>query len=213
MATILSVNAGIAQPLIANKKVVQSAIFKRSIEGPVQVLPSGLAGDERVDHAVKGATERAVYAYPSEHYPFWRNEYPAMKLPFGVFGENLTTQGIHDRDVFIGDRYQVGSAILTVTQPRMPCYKLAARFQRADIIERMIAVGRHGFFFAVTKPGIVSAGDAMQLLHREPASISVVDTAALYSGRLRDPQLLERALAIEALPKKWKTKFAQRASA
>jgi len=213
MANVLSINVGVAQPLIAGNKVVQSGIFKRAVEGAVEVRATGLAGDVRCDHLLKNAVERAVYAYPSEHYAFWRNEFPGMDLKFGTFGENLTTQGILDEEVFIGDRYLVGSAVLTVTQPRMPCYKLAARLVRPDIIERMIAAQRHGFFFSVTQQGAINLGDKFQLVHREPASISVPDAAGLYTGRVRDARLVERAQTLEALPAKWKNKFVQRAGA
>ena len=210
---VVSVNVGVAQPLIAKNKVVQTGIFKRPLEGLVQVLQYGLAGDERVDHSHRGALERAVYAYPSEHYDKWRTELPRMNLPFGTFGENLATEGILDEDVFIGDRYQVGSAVVTVTQPRMPCYKLAARLDRSDIIDSLIASRRHGFFFSVSEEGTISAGDSIRLLHRDPASVSIIDIVSLYVGRNNEPQLMQRAMALEALPPKWKSKFAQRASA
>lgn len=212
MGKVLSVNVGKAQPLLANNKVVQSGIFKHAVEGPVRVVRAGLEGDN-VMHAQDGSGDRAVYAYPAEHYACWRTELSDLDLAFGTFGENLTTEGILDDQVFIGDRYQIGSAILTVTQPRMPCYKLAARLDRPDIIERMIAVRRHGFFFSVTREGVVNAGDTLQLIEHRLESITVLQAVALYTGRIRDPQLLERAQALEALPGKWKNRFAQRASA
>jgi len=211
MVTILSVNIGAPQPLIANNKVMQSGIFKRPVAGPVPVQRAGLAGDTII-HGLEGG-ERAVYAYPSEHYALWREEFPEMELPFGTLAENLTTEGIFDEQVHIGDRYQVGSALLTVTQPRMPCYKLAARLNRPDIIQRMIAVKRHGFFCSVTKEGSVNVGDTLQLVHREPESITILEAAALYTGRDRNPELLERALVQAALPKKWKDKLAERVPA
>lgn len=213
MASLLSINVGISRPLVAGNKIVQSGIFKSAVAGPVRVSLTGLAGDERVDHAIKSATERAVYVYPSEHYSFWRDEFPAKDVAFGTFGENLTTEGLGDEQVCIGDQYRIGSVVLTVTQPRMPCYKLAARMQRTDMIERMIAVRRHGFFFSVAQEGTINVGDTLQRVHREPASISVPEAAGLYTGRLRDVQLLERAMALKALPGKWKTRFAQRAQA
>jgi len=209
---VLSVNVGLPQPLVAHDQVVQSGIVKRPVNGPVTIRRTNLDGDGQGDPSVHGGPLKAVYAYASEHYAFWCNEYPDAALPFGTFGENLTTAGLLDEEVCIGDRFQVGAAVLMVTQPRMPCFKLAARFQRHEILERMIDARRHGFYFAVLEEGPVCAGDPIRLLERHPAALSVPTMVALYLGHSVDPHLLERAMSLEMLTPKWKNKLALRAA-
>ena len=110
-------------------------------------------GDEQSDLTVHGGIEKAVYAYPSEHYAYWRNELVGADLPMGVFGENLTTEGLLESEVRIGSRFRIGSAEFVVTQPRMPCYKLGLRIGPPDMVKRFLQSGRSGFYFAVTREG------------------------------------------------------------
>ena len=133
-----------------------------------------LDGDRQADLTVHGGPYKAVYAYPSEHYPFWRQELPDIDLPFGKFGENFTTEGLLEDAVNIGDRYRVGSAILQVRQPRTPCYKLAVKFQRDDILQRFLKSGRSGFYFSVDQEGEVGAGDEVELFSRADQSLTVL---------------------------------------
>lgn len=209
---VLSVNVGLPQSLIVKDGVVQSSICKRPVNGIVTIRRTNLDGDAQADSAVHGGANKAVYVYPSEYYSFWRAEFPELDLPFGSFGENLTTEGLLDEQVFAGDRYQAGSAVLQVTQPRMPCYKLAARLGRPQILERMIAVHKHGFYLSVVAEGAVCAGDAISLLARNPSSLSMLELVSVYLGHSTEPRLLERAMSVEGLSPKWKTKLALRAS-
>src|SRR6267378_4545506 len=135
---ILSVNVGLPREVAWQGKVVTTGIFKEPIKGPVMLRRLNLDGDGQADLTVHGGASKAVYAYPSEHYAFWRAELPGMDLPWGMFGENFTAEGPAEDDLHVGDRFRVGSAILMVRQPRMPCYKLAAKFQRDDMIERFL---------------------------------------------------------------------------
>jgi MOSC domain-containing protein YiiM len=128
------------------------------VEGRVRVNRLNLAGDQQSDLSVHGGPEKAVYAYPSEHYAYWGRELPGTDLPWGAFGENLTTQGLLEEGVKIGDRLRVGSAEFVVTQPRMPCYKLGVRFSRADMVKRFLQSGRPGFYLAVLREGEVGSG-------------------------------------------------------
>jgi len=111
------------------------------VAGPVPIGKLNLAGDQQADLTVHGGPEKAVYAYPAEHYEYWRRELPNVSLPWGKFGENLTTEGLAEDTLHIGDRVRVGSAVLVVTQPRLPCYKLALRFGRDDMIKRFLLSG------------------------------------------------------------------------
>ena len=113
-----------------------------------------------------------MYGYPSEHYPYWHQQFPDQTLAWGGFGENLTTEGLLEDALFIGDRLQVGSAVLTVTQPRLPCYKLAARFDRDDMIKRFLISRRGGFYFSVAEEGEIAAGSQIEVISRGPNQVS-----------------------------------------
>jgi MOSC domain-containing protein YiiM len=152
----------------------------------------------------------AVYAYPSEHYAFWRDEFPEMNLPWGMFGENFTTEGLLEDAVYIGDRFRIGEAEVMVTEPRMPCYKLSIKFGRGDIIKRFLASRRSGFYFAVGREGMVGAGDALELIGREQLDISVADITRLYAFEKDDVKALRRAIEVSALPESWKGYFQHR---
>ena len=133
-----------------------------------------------------------------------------MSLPWGMFGENLTTTGLFETDVHIGDRFRVGSAELMVTQPRMPCYKLGIRFGRADIIKRFLISERSGFYFSVLKEGEVGAGDEVELVERNDSGVRVVDITRLYSSEKENVELMRRAITTEALPDSWRDYFLKR---
>ena len=122
---------------------------RQPVDSRLRVTTFNLEGDEQSDLSVHGGVEKAVYVYPSEHYEFWRRELPTMELPWGIFGENFTTEGLFEPEVRIGDRFRVGSSEFVVTQPRLPCFKLGIRFGRPDILKRFLQSGRTGFYFAV----------------------------------------------------------------
>ena len=204
---ILSVNVGLPREVAWQGKLVTTGISKDPVKSPVMLRRLNLDGDGQADLTVHGGVTKAVYAYPSEHHAFWRAELPTMDLPFGMFGENLTTEGLLEDAVYIGDRFRVGEAELMVTEPRMPCYKLGIKFGRADIIKRFLASRRSGFYFAVTREGMVSAGDALELIGREQQDISVADITRLYAFEKDDLKGLRRAVEVEALPENWKGYF------
>jgi MOSC domain-containing protein YiiM len=129
----------------------------------VTVRAINLDGDRQSDLTVHGGTRKAVYVYPSEHYPFWRGELPDLDFPYGAFGENLTTSGLLEASVRIGDRLTIGTAQFVVTQPRMPCFKLVIRFGRPDMVKRFMKSGRTGFYLKVTREGVIETGDSIAL--------------------------------------------------
>src|SRR6266705_1401192 len=204
---ILSLNVGLPREVAWQGKLVTTGIFKEPVKGPVMLRTLNLEGDGQADLTVHGGASKAVYAYPSEHYAFWRAELATMDLPFGMFGENLTTEGLLEDAVYIGDRFRIGEAELMVTEPRMPCYKLGIKFGRADIIKRFLASRRSAFSFAVTREGKVGAGDAIELVGREQQDISVADITRLYAFEKDDLKSLGRAIEVEALPESWKGYF------
>ncbi len=136
---LLSVNTGLPREVHVNGRTVRTSIWKSPIEGRVRVTTLNIDGDEQSDLTVHGGPFKAVYCYPSEHYAYWRDELPGVDLPRGVFGENLTTEGLLETDVCIGDRFRAGTAEFLVTQPRQPCFKLGIRFGREDMLRRFLA--------------------------------------------------------------------------
>src|SRR5688572_10057572 len=134
-------------------------MFKEPVSGRVMPRTLSLDGDRQADLSVHGGPLKAVYAYPSEHYDFWKRELPDMDLRWGMFGENFTTEGMFETEINIGDKFRIGLAEVMVTQPRMPCYKLGIRFGRTDIIKRFLASEGSGLYFSVLKEGEVEAGD------------------------------------------------------
>ena len=207
---IISVNVGLPRLVLRNGEPVSTGIFKDPVDGRVRVRTLNLDGDRQSDLSVHGGPYKAVYLYPSEHYEFWKQELPDMTLPWGMFGENLTTTGLFETEVHIGDRFRAGSAELMVTQPRMPCYKLGIRFNRADIIKRFLVSERTGFYFSVLKEGDVGVGDEIELLERNASGVRVVDITRLYSSEKENVDLMRRAIATEALPDSWRDYFRKR---
>jgi MOSC domain-containing protein YiiM len=207
---IVSISVGGPRQVEWRGRSVETSIFKAPVAGRVHVGRLNIEGDQQSDLSVHGGVEKAVYAYPSEHYAFWRAELPDADLPWGAFGENLTTEGLLENDVRIGDRYRVGSAELMVTQPRMPCYKLGIRFGRADMVKRFQESGRNGFYFAVRREGEVGAGDPIERAGRDDYGLTVADVARLYTADADDRTLLERASEHPALPEGWRGYFRKR---
>jgi MOSC domain-containing protein YiiM len=166
-----------------------------------------LDGDRQADLSVHGGPTKAVYAYPSEHYEFWRSELPEMMLPWGMFGENFTVEGFEESTTNIGDAFRIGEAEVMVTEPRMPCFKLGVKFGRADIIKRFLVSGRSGFYFSVLNEGIVNAGDVFESISQDKQNVSVADIARLYAFDKTDIETMKRALEVDALPESWKNFF------
>jgi MOSC domain-containing protein YiiM len=204
---ILSVNVGLPREVTWQGKLVTTGIFKEPVKAPVMLCTLNLDGDQQADLTVHGGVDKAVYVYPSEHYGYWRAQLPGVDLSWGVFGENFTTEGLLEETVYIGDRFRIGDAQVVVTEPRMPCYKLGIKFGRADIIKRFLASRRTGFYFAVTREGMVSAGDAIEFIGRDQREISVADITRLYAFEKNDLKGLRRAIGVEALPESWKGYF------
>jgi MOSC domain-containing protein YiiM len=204
---IVSVNVGVPRELSWDGKVAMSGIFKEPVTGPVAIRRLNLDGDQQADLTVHGGADKAVYGYPSEHYQYWQSELPEVAMGWGMFGENLTTEGMVETEVHVGDRFRVGSAELQVTGPRLPCYKLAMKFRRDDIIRRFLASGRTGFYFAVVTEGNVEAGNRVELVYRDDAGISISEVTRLYTDKHPNTELLRRAAGLEALPGSWRDFF------
>ena len=174
IASILSINVGLPRDVVYGDRIVATGIFKTPIIGRIEVRTLGLEGDGQADLTVHGGPAKAVYAYPSEHYEYWAGELN-LSLPYGMFGENLTTRGLLEESLHIGDRFHVGSAELVVTEPRFPCYKLGIRFGAMDMVKRFQESGRSGFYLAVSKEGEIEKGDALRLTSRNPSNPTIAE--------------------------------------
>jgi MOSC domain-containing protein YiiM len=204
---ILSLNVGRPQLVMRNGEPVSTGIYKSSIPDRVMMRTLNLDGDRQADLSVHGGPQKAVYVYPSEHYPFWQHEFPDMELPWGMFGENFTSTDLFETEIHIGDRFRIGATEVMVTQPRMPCYKLGIRFGRTDIIKKLLVSQRTGFYLSVLQEGEVGVGDEFELLEKNESGVSVVDVTRLYSSERNNVELLHRAIATQALPDSWRDYF------
>jgi len=206
------VSVNVARPRLAMYKgeTYNTGIFKKPVSGPVVLRTLNLEGDRQADLVVHGGPFKAVYAYPSEHYEFWNVELLGANLPWGMFGENFTTVGLFESELHVGDRLQIGSAVLVARQPRIPCYKLAVKFQRNDILQRFLRSGRSGFYFSVEQEGTVEAGNTFEFLSREPLAITIAEMNHLFADDRYNRELLDKAIATPALPEDWKEYFRKR---
>lgn len=207
---LISLNVARPRLMLYKSQSINTGIFKEPVSGPVTLRTLNLDGDRQADLSVHGGPYKAVYGYPSEHYGFWRQELPEANLSWGAFGENFTTEGLLERELHVGNRLQIGTAIVMVRQPRTPCYKLAAKFQRDDMIERFLHSGRSGFYFSVEQEGVLQAGDAFEFLNREPKAVTIAELNRLFVDDRYNRELLEKAIATAALPENWRDYLAQR---
>jgi MOSC domain-containing protein YiiM len=207
MVKIVSLNVGLPRTLLWKGRAVTTGIFKAPVKGPVMLRRLNLDGDRQGDLIVHGGPVKAVYAYPSEHYDFWRKELPEAELPWGMFGENLTTEGLSESGVCAGDHFRIGGAVVMATQPRIPCYNLALKFGRDDIIERFLMSGRSGFYLSVLEEGLVTAGDTIERIQRDENGVTVADLNRLHANGKEDVLLMRRAVRVKGLSEGWRNSF------
>jgi len=207
---VLSVNVGKPQEYEWLGSRVTTAIFKSPVEGAVDVTTLNLEGDQQADLTVHGGLDKAVYAYPHEHYSYWKAQLPDFRFSLGNFGENLTLEGVSEEDVHLGDQLQIGTALFVVTQPRSPCYKLGVRFQREDITRRFYDSRRFGFYLRVLREGSLRAGADVTVANRDRNAVAVADVIRLFTGDSHDVELLERAMRVSSLPQGWRMGLRER---
>ena len=188
-----------------------SAIFKDPVSGPVWLGRNGLEGDHQADLKVHGGPNKAVLAYSAGHYPLWRAEWNEPDIPFGGFGENFTVSGLEERTVCLGDIWSVGDALLQVSQPRTPCWKLARRWNRPHLPQRVIATGRSGWYLRVLREGNVEAGAQIALQERPLPQWSIARISQVFyvAG---DPAAAVELAQCPLLSSGWRRAFAERAA-
>jgi MOSC domain-containing protein YiiM len=207
---VISLNLGRPRLVMSHGEPVSTAIFKEPVTGRVMMRTLNLDGDRQADLSVHGGPFKAVYAYPSEHYAFWKKEFPQMELPWGMFGENLTTEGLFENQTNIGNKFRIGGATVMAVQPRMPCYKLSIRFGRNDVLRRFLQSELSGIYFSVLEEGEVGVGDAIELVEKADQAVTITEFVRLYSSDKNNVELLRRAVASPALPESWTEHFKER---
>lgn len=196
---LLSVNIAQPRDVAWRGNTVCTSIFKQPTAGPVAVLAEHLAGDGQADLRHHGGPDKAVYAYPSEHYPYWAGHVPREKLVPGAFGENLTTAGLLESEVRLGDCFRVGSAVLMARQPRLPCFKLNIRFDDEQMVRRFQQAGRSGIYFSIVQPGTLQAGDALALVQRSEFAVTIQQVVDNYYLPEKDLPAIRALLAVPFL--------------
>jgi MOSC domain-containing protein YiiM len=210
MPKILSVNVSLPKELDYEGQKVRTGIFKEPVEGRVRLRTLNLDGDKQADLTVHGGPDKAVYAYPIEHYEYWRRLFTNIEMSNGMFGENLTVDGLKESEVSIGDVFQIGTSKVIATQPRMPCYKLGVKFGRMDILKMFLASGRSGIYFKVLEEGEVGAGDTIEQIRKDPNGITISDVVRLYASDKENIQMMQLAVKVEPLPDGWKHYFLEK---
>jgi MOSC domain-containing protein YiiM len=186
-----------------------SAIFKDAVTGPVRLDLTNLAGDRQADLAVHGGADKAVLAYSNDHYPAWRRELRLPEMGPGAFGENFTVDGLDEESVCIGDSFTVGEALVQVSQPRAPCWKLARRWSRPDLPKRVVQTGRTGWYLRVLRPGLVEGGQPMVLVERPFPRFAIARVNGAAYGSPEDQDLAPELAVCPLLSQGWRRSFAE----
>jgi ferredoxin-NADP reductase/MOSC domain-containing protein YiiM len=207
MARLISVNVGLPRDIEWKGRTVHTGIWKAPVHGRCRVGRLNLEGDGQGDLAGHGGEQRAVFVYQMESYGYWQEQLKRVDFVFGQFGENFTIEGLSDDAVCIGDRYQIGSAVFEVTQPRVTCYRVGIRMSEPRMPALLTSSGRPGFYFRVLQEGEVGGGDEIVKLGEAKARMTVAEINALLYSPNHPRDRLERALGIEALSPGWRGSF------
>lgn len=190
------ISTNIAQPVIIEWKgqKVQTGIYKYPVETPIFLGMTDVENDHVFDRRFHGGTDKACYLYSSDHYPFWKNSYPRLDWNWGMFGENLTVSELDESEIRIGDRYQIGDAVVQVSQPRQPCFKLGVRFGDQKVVDEFWLSSFPGIYVRVLQPGNVKVGDEFILLERNPDSLSVSQVFSVFKSLPVNAELIQKAI-------------------
>ena len=187
-------------------KIVKTGIFKHPVDGPVRVGKTTIEGDQQADLTVHGGIDKAVYAYPVQHYTYWRHERSDLEFSPGIFGENLSVSGL-DETVGIGDVFQIGQVVLQVTIPRMPCYKLGIKMNDAAFVKDFMKAEKNGFYLKVLTEGLMEGGNSIKKLSSDDYGLTIAEVIRLYTSQRSDKALLKKAIDSPSLSEDWKDYF------
>ncbi len=201
---LISVNVSLEKTVSYNNKSFHTGIFKNPVNGRVLLRKENLEGDKQADLSNHGGLDKAVYAYPFEHYEYWRDILGIDRLPYGTFGENFTVSGLLEQDVYIGDIINVGETGLQVTQGRVPCSKLAIRVDRPNLPKLFVESLRCGFYLRVLETGMVGAGDKINLRKYDGRRISIKDAFEVLLVTKNDHRIIHDILELSELGEDWR---------
>ncbi len=204
---ILSVNTGAPKTIEWNGKIFSTSIYKYPQAGSCAVSFLNIKTDQQADLKYHGGENKAIYSYDISYYNFWKNKLPQIEFPFGAFGENLTTDGLLDHKVCIGDQFKIGSVILMAVQPRIPCYKLNARFNLNNMVDLFYLEKKNGIYFKVLQEGALQAGDKIELIEKSEYQITIEDITQTLISKGEDQKLLKAILDIPFFPQLLKSNF------
>ncbi len=204
---LLSVNVSLPKEVIHKGKPVRTRIFKEPVNGRVGVKFLNLEGDGQADLMGHGGEFRAVYAYSFDNYTYWESKLGRSDFKVGQFGENFTVEGLLDEDVHVGDVFRIGTSLFEVTQPRVPCYKLAMKMEVEGFYNQILESGRLGFYFKVLEEGEVGAGDTIEKVKTDPVGMNISEVNRLMYYDKDNLEEMTKALEIEALSPGWKSTF------
>ena len=204
---LLSVNVSKPKPIQYSGKTIRTGIFKEPVSGTVMLREKNIDGDGQGDLRVHGGTYKAIYGYPFEHYAYWQQELHRDDLAYGQFGENLTVEGLLEAAVHIGDIFQIGAVKLQITQPRVPCFKLAYKMGLPEFPKQFLESRRVGFYFRVLEEGEITAGDAITRIEDAPEPMSVTEIVNLRYFDRDNHEKIAQARKLPALSPSWKRDF------
>lgn len=191
------ISTNIAQPTTIEwrGKELKTGIYKHEVDTPIFLGTEDVINDHVIDRRYHGGEEKACYLYSAEHYPFWEQKYPQLKWEWGMFGENLTVSGLHESEIYIGDRFQIGEAIIQVTQPRQPCFKLGIRFDTQKVINDFWDSPFPGVYVRILQPGYVAKGDQLILIESNTGSLSIKQVFSIFGRNNQNIDLMKKAIA------------------
>jgi len=210
MRRLLSVNVSFPKEILYKNKTVTTGIFKEPVKSRIKVNKLNLEGDGQADLIGHGGMFRAVYVYSYDNYAYWANELNRNDFKFGQFGENFTVEGMLDDDIHVGDRFRIGTTLFEVTQPRVPCFKLAIKMDVEDFYSQILSSGRLGFYLRVLEEGEVGAEDVIEKVHEDPLAMTIQEVNSLMYFDKNNFNGMNNALKIKALSPGWRNTFEER---
>ncbi|MGL1886402.1 MAG: MOSC domain-containing protein [Reichenbachiella sp.] len=204
---VVSTNLAEVKTIIWNGKEEQTGIYKVPVDEPIYLGSTDVKGDAVIDRRYHGGVNQACYLYAAKHYSFWKNEYPEMELPYGMFGENLTIEGLDETVIMVGAIYQIGGAKVQVTEPRQPCYKLGVRFDDPYVVKKFLGTTFSGVYLRVLENGEVKTGDEMILVEEPKEGLTIANLYELIFAKTADPELLRLLIAGDHVPQRRKEKI------
>lgn len=207
---IVSTNLSKPKTVFWKGKPVQTGIFKEPVDVPIELGEHDVIGDSVIDRKYHGGKYQACYLYSADHYDFWKKEFPSTNMPYGMFGENITVEGLDEKDLFIGAKYQLGTAVVQVSQPREPCFKLGIRFGDQTVLKKMINSGYCGTYVKVLKPGKVRTGDSFELIENQTEGLSIAEVFNMIYAQEVHGQIKQKLINDQFLRNDLKVKLISR---